>query len=255
MVVAFRSNEITRYLPARAFLDFVFLASPTAWHSCSVAFWRREPDSTATSSVIPKPPFEARGVDDIMKLRKVCRAAAETTPSTTTTSPSPPEVAAPAPGASFSIQDKLEGLRPNSIRSWLEFRVSWLRGCYLLLCRHSSAEFVCTQVCDEVSSYTSREWKPISCHSRVAFNKSSFDNLSAAPMQTNVRHTQLQVVASTDHSERVDSSRSEHLLLDSICKQRLVFCFILTTQREGEQRYLALLYLLTRFDQPFVSKT
>lgn len=181
MVVAFRSNEITRYLPARAFLDFVFLASPTAWHSCSVAFWRREPDSTATSSVIPKPPFEARGVDDIMKLRKVCRAAAETTPSTTTTSPSPPEVAAPAPGASFSIQDKLEGLRPNSIRSWLEFRVSWLPGCYLLLCRHSSAEFVCTQVCDEVSSYTSREWKPISCHSRVAFNKSSFDNLSAAP--------------------------------------------------------------------------
>ena len=89
-------------------------------------FWRRETDSALKPSVLPKPPFEARGVDEIMKLKKVCSAAAEIS-STTATSPPPPDV----PGTdatSVSIQDKLEGLRPNCIRAWLEFRVSWLRG-------------------------------------------------------------------------------------------------------------------------------
>lgn len=96
-----------------------------------IMFWSRDTDPAATPSVLPKPPSEARGVDNIMKLRKVMPGSgdAEVTPSIAT---SPRERAGAGPDAPMSIQDRLEGQRPKDIKAWLDFRVSWVRDSVLL---------------------------------------------------------------------------------------------------------------------------
>lgn len=91
-----------------------------------VIFWSRDIDPAATPSVLPKPPFEARGVDSIMKLRKTMPGGgdAEVTNSNSTSRAEGVEAEAET---TKSIQDRLEGQRPKDIKAWLDFRVSWLR--------------------------------------------------------------------------------------------------------------------------------
>lgn len=97
-----------------------------------VAFWGRDTDPAATPSVPPKPPFEARGVDTIMKLRKAMTHSsgdAEVTPAIHASLPE--EVSTKAD--TMSIRDRLEGQRPKDIKAWLDFRVSWLRTVFYVL--------------------------------------------------------------------------------------------------------------------------
>eukprot|EP00752_Nemacystus_decipiens_P002127 g2029.t1 len=131
-----------------ALVGAIFLVDD--WCAGPLLAWR-DTDPAATPSVLPKPPFEARGVDNIMKLRQIipCGGDAGVTPSNST---SRPEGAAAEEETTKSIQDRLEGQRPKDIKAWLDFRV--------------------------------------------------------------------QVVAGMNHGDRVDSARSEQLLLESICKQR-----------------------------------
>lgn len=97
-------------------------------------FWSRDIDPAATPSVLPKPPFEARGVDTIMKLRKTmpCGGDAEVASSIPT---SPLEEAGAEADTVMSIHDRLEGQRPKDIKAWLDFRVSWLLDRVALLLR------------------------------------------------------------------------------------------------------------------------
>lgn len=114
-------------------LDSVLIIVPM--HTCPMAFLSRNAEPAASPSVPPKPPFEARGVDTIMKLRKVmaCGGDTEVTPSIST---SLPEGVGADKDANMSIQDRLEGQRPKDIKAWLDFRVSFLHDrVALLVCR------------------------------------------------------------------------------------------------------------------------
>lgn len=74
---------------------------------------------TSTSLKPPIPPFEARGVDDIMRLRDRGDAGVKVSTSDKNGSV---EV---APG--MPIQDSLQGQRPKSLKAWMDFRVSFSR--------------------------------------------------------------------------------------------------------------------------------
>eukprot|EP00903_Cladosiphon_okamuranus_P012984 g12116.t2 len=132
------------------------------WCSGPLLAWR-DTDPAATPAVLPKPPFEARGVDAIMKLRKTApcggdaqveaaQVEAAQVEAATSIPTLPPERARTEADTILSIHDRLQGQRPKDIKAWLDFRV--------------------------------------------------------------------QIVAAMDHGDRVDSARSEQLLLDSICNQR-----------------------------------
>lgn len=96
-----------------------------------IMLWSRETDTSATPTILPKPPFEARAVEEIMKLRRAGPGVADAhTTYSTTASASLSEDAA---GVAVSIEDRLEGQQPNKIKAWLGFRVSWVRG-YFVLC-------------------------------------------------------------------------------------------------------------------------
>lgn len=107
-------------------------------------FWSRDTDPAATPSVRPKPPFEARGVDNIMKLRKVMPSGgdAQVNPSNSTSHPEGKGEGAEAE-TTKSIQDSLEGQKPKDVKAWLDFRVSWLRVC----CSASRCHFVAPEDC------------------------------------------------------------------------------------------------------------
>lgn len=106
-------------------LDFTYVSDSI--DDCSRAhmsmmFWSRDTDPAATPSVPPKPPFEARGVDTIMNLRKAmpCGGDAGATHSIPTSLPD----GAGAEEDTMSIQERFEGQRPKDIKAWLDFRVS-----------------------------------------------------------------------------------------------------------------------------------
>lgn len=85
---------------------------------------------------MPKPPLEARAVEDMMKLRRQSPGGADATRSSLKSPPLPTEeagVATAAPATTMSIQDRLEGQRPRAVAAWLQFRVAnhklWLHSC------------------------------------------------------------------------------------------------------------------------------
>ncbi|CAB1111111.1 unnamed protein product [Ectocarpus sp. CCAP 1310/34] len=123
------------------------------WCAGPLLAWR-ERDPAAEPPAMPKPPLEARAVEDIVKLRRQSPGGADATRSSLTSPPLPTEeagVSAGAPATTMSIQDRLEGQRPRAVAAWLRFRVQ---------------------------------------------------------------------IATVEHQDRVDSARSDQVLLDSVCKQR-----------------------------------
>ncbi|CAM9131465.1 unnamed protein product, partial [Ectocarpus sp. 13 AM-2016] len=118
-----RANiKLSRSLRA-ALTSSVFLLDD--WCAGPLLAWR-ERDPAAEPPAMPKPPLEARAVEDIMKIRRQIPDGADATRSSLASPPSPTEeagVAAGAPATTMSIKDRLEGQRPRAVAAWLQFRV------------------------------------------------------------------------------------------------------------------------------------
>lgn len=115
-----------------------------------MTFWRRETDTSATPTVLPKPPFEARAVEEIMKLRRAGPGAVDTHGSCSTMVSS--SLCEDTGRTTVSIEDRLEGQQPYDIKAWLDFRVSWVCGDFrfYVFAAPSTAVFLCvSSVCQQ----------------------------------------------------------------------------------------------------------
>lgn len=182
-----------------------------------------------TPSIPPKPPippFEARGVNDIMRVRD--REGAGVQVSTSDKNGSV-EVA-----PELSIQDKLQGQRPKALKAWMDYRVNfsraWNQGGREPQMRPLPSTFVCFKSWP-MTGLISRQQVALRRRSTIPPKKEEitlgifaglgfWKRVTYPPIPVVRFRRQVHIVAQAEHSKRVDEACEQRLLLDSACKQR-----------------------------------